>query len=100
MIDQRGNEGESSFVDAAAAAATPTPGTRQRERALVGLVKLLSIPNYVVLRHGYEAAAVRPVTGGADDSSMVRKPSGAAEKGNKRERERQTDRKTAGETAE
>ena len=61
--------------------------TRQRERrGSGGLVKLLSIPNYVVPRHGYDAAAVSPVTGGADDSSM-----GAADKGNKRGA-RETDR--------
>ena len=81
----------------------PLQGPDRERRLSGGLVKLLSIPNYVVPRHGYDAAAVSPVTGGADDSSMVWKQtigSGGEGKQTGSARDRQIERQTDGETAE
>ena len=95
LIDQRGNEGESSAA---------TPGTRQRERrGSGGLVKLLSIPNYVVPRHGYDAAAVsQPRHGrrGRFLDGMETIGSGGEGKQTGSARDRQIERQTDGETAE
>ena len=96
MIDQRGNEGESS-------AAT---GTRQRERegALAGWLSYFPFQTMLFLATDTtQPQSASPVTGGADDSSIVWKQtigSGGEGKQTGSARDRQIERQTDGETAE